>query len=249
MTSARTGLAIAALAVALGGSPTFSRASVPSGTPVFSDPTGFDNPFFPFEPGGVRVFEGRSEGARTYTIDSFLPGTRDFPFGGGTVSCVTMREMEFEDGELVEISINYFAESDDGTVWYFGETVDNYEEGVVVDHGGSWLVGGPTGADPEETDAVDGPALFMPANPEVGDEYMPEDVPDGPRELDRVRRVDRKVRTGIGSVEGCIEVLETDVADGSTETKWYGPGIGVLKGKAKGESFVLVASTLSEPGE
>ncbi len=235
--------ALSCLVFGGGGLPRRAEASVPAGDPVFSAPTDFGNPFFPFAPEGVRVFTGKSEGAKTLVIDSFLPGTRTFAWNGGEVECVVLREMEFEDGALTEISINYFAESDDGTVWYFGEVVDNYEGGAVADHDGSWLVGGPVGDDPEETDAVDDPALFLPGNPEVGDEFMPEDVPDGPQERDVIARVDRKVRTLAGTFEGCIEVLETDVADGATETKWYAPGVGVLKGKAKGEKFDLAAST------
>jgi len=230
--------------LALGGhlSPV-ARASVPAGPPVFSNPTSFSNAFFPFEAGAFRVFTGKSDGAPIVVIDVFTSDTRDFSWGGGTVTCRVLQETEFEDGELVEISLNYFAQANDGSVYYFGEVVDDYEDGVVVDHDGSWLVGGPTGGDPPETDSVDDPALFMPANPEVGDEWMPEDVPDGPQELDRLTRTDVRVKCPTGRYEGCIEVLETDVADGATEKKWYAPGVGVCKGKAQGENFKLVATT------
>ena len=239
-------VAAAALLAALAGSFTpDARASVPSGTPVFSNPTVFDNPFSPFRPGAFRVFTGKSDGARIVVIDAFLDDTRDFDWGGGTVTCRVLQETEFEDGGLVEISLNYFARADDGSVYYFGETVDNYEDGVVVDNDGSWLVGGPGGGDPVSTAAVDDPALFMPANPEEDDEFMPENVPDGPRELDRVVREDVKVKVPAGKYEGCIEVLETDVADGATEKKWYAPGVGVVRGKARGENFALVATTFS----
>ena len=48
-------------------------------------------------------------------------------------------EREKEDGELVEISYNYFAHCrETGDVWYFGEDVDDYEGGVIVGHGGAW---------------------------------------------------------------------------------------------------------------
>ncbi len=253
MSGARKWIAAALLAAAAGGPPAAlvadlapeARASVPAGPPVFSDPRDFDNPFFPFEEGGARVFAGRSEGARVLTIDSFLEDTRDFDWGGGTVACAVLREMEFEDGELVEISWNYFAEADDGSVYYFGEVVDNYEDGAVVDNDGSWLVGSPSGSDPEGTDAVTDPALFMPGNPEVGDVFKPEDVPDGPEEEDTVARTGVKVKTAVGTLEGCIEVHEHDIPDDDYETKWYAPGIGVVKGKAKGEAFALIATTLS----
>jgi hypothetical protein len=224
-----------------------ARASVPAGPPVFSNPTVFTNPFFPFQAGGFRVFSGRSEGEAIVLLDVFSSETRDFSWGGGTVTCVVIQETEFEGGQLVEITKNYFAQANDGSVYYFGETVDDYEDGVITGHGGGWLVGGPTGDDPPETQSVVDPALFMPANPEEGDEWMPEDVPDGPQELDLLTRADVKVKVPTGRYEGCIEVLETDVADDASEKKWYAPGIGVCKGKQKGENFALVATTFQAP--
>jgi len=43
---------------------------------------------------------------------------------------------------LIEVSQNFFAQADDGTVYYFGELVDTYGGGSVVSHEGSWLLGG-----------------------------------------------------------------------------------------------------------
>ena len=53
--------------------------------------------------------------------------------------------------------------SNDGTVYYFGEVVDIYENGEVVDHEGSWLVGGPIQpGDPTDAANAGEPAVFMP---------------------------------------------------------------------------------------
>ena len=148
--------------LALGGRLTpQAEASVPTGTPVFSNPTVFTHPLFPFQPGAFRVFTGKSDGEGIVLIDVFSAETRDFPWNGGTVTCRTLQETEFEDGQLVEITKNYFAQADDGSVYYFGETVDDYEDGVIVGHGGGWLVGGPTGGDPPETDSVTDPDAVM----------------------------------------------------------------------------------------
>ena len=40
----------------------------------------------------------------------------------------------YGDGRVLEVARDYYAQADDGSVWYFGEDVDNYEDGVVVDH-------------------------------------------------------------------------------------------------------------------
>ena len=61
-----------------------------------------------------------------------------------------------EDGELVEDTYDWFAQDDDGNVWYFGEDTTSYHDGVASD-AGSWEAG------------VGGalPGIVMPATPEV----------------------------------------------------------------------------------
>ena len=50
-----------------------------------------------------------------------------------------VEEREYEDGKLVEISLNFFAMANEtGDVFYFGEDVDDYADGEVVGHGGQW---------------------------------------------------------------------------------------------------------------
>jgi hypothetical protein len=64
---------------------------------------------------------------------------------------------DFEGGELVEQTLDYYTQCGDGSVWYVGEKVNDIEEGKVVSHGGQWLAG------------VGGAkaGLFMPAEPKV----------------------------------------------------------------------------------
>jgi hypothetical protein len=69
------------------------------------------------------------------------------------VTTRVVEEIEWEDsipfgtidaGEaLIERSLNYFAQTQDGTVCYFGEAVDIYENGVVVSHEGAWRADAP----------------------------------------------------------------------------------------------------------
>jgi hypothetical protein len=243
--AAKTAVALLAFVFSLGtGFSPPVQASIPSGAPTFSDPTDFENDFFPFEEGAVRVFAGKSEGTPTLAIDFFLDETRDFAYGGGIVTCRVLRETNFEDGEIVEITDNYFAEADDGSVYYFGEVVDDYEDGEIVGHEGGWLVGGPGPDDPEETATVFEPALFMPGEPEVGDVWMPENVPDGPQETDEIVATDRKVKVPAGRFGDCLRILEHSMPDDEYETKWYAPGVGVIKGRTDGERFELIATTL-----
>jgi hypothetical protein len=226
-----------------------ARASVPSDPPTFSNPTNITNSYAPFVPGGVKVYSGKDSGSKTVIVDLFRTETRVFDIGPGQhVETRLLQETEFEDGLLSEISLNYFAQADDGTVYYFGETVDNYEDGVVTGHGGSWLVGGATDpGDPAETANAPAPTIFMPANPEVGDVFKPEDLPPVVDESDEVKDVDLTVQTPAGKFRNAIRILESSSIESGTETKWYAAGVGVVKGKTKGESFTLQATSIAPP--
>jgi hypothetical protein len=219
-----------------------ATAGEPAG-PAFSDPLTIDNELFPFTPGGVKVYVGRSDGAPIAVVDLYLESTRVFDLDGMPVECAILQETEFEDGTIAEISLNYFAQADDGGVYYFGEVVDNYEDGVVTDHEGSWLVGGPVGNDPPETGTAEVPALFMPADPQVGDTWKPEDL--FPQVDETVELIDdeAKVKVPAGKYEGAIKVKETSQLDDNFEHKWYVPGLGFVKAKEPGEQLSYVAGT------
>jgi len=223
-----------------------AAASVPTGPPTFSNPTSITNVYAPFVPGGVKVYSGHDGGSKTVIVDLFRTETRTFDIGPGQhVETRILQETEFDDGTLSEISTNYFAQADDGTVYYFGETVDTYEDGVVTGHGGSWLVGGPTvPGDPAETATAAAPNVFMPANPEVDDVFKPEDTLPVVDETDTVKDVGLTVQTPAGQFQDAIKIIESSSLDSGSETKWYAAGVGVVKGKAKGENFTLQASTI-----
>jgi hypothetical protein len=226
-----------------------THASPPVSPPTFTHPLDITNRFHPFQPGGVKVFTGRKGKSRSVIVDLYSSSTRTFHVGGADVPCRILQETEFEGGKTTEISQNYFAQADDGTVYYFGETVDGYENGVVVSHEGSWLVGGPTmPGDPPDTASASVPGVFMPGNPAVGDSFKPEDLLPVVDETGTVKALGTNVSVPAGHFGNAIRVLETSqLPDSPPETKWYAAGVGVVRGKTKGESFALVAGTFNAP--
>jgi len=222
------------------------QASVPTEPPTFSNPLVIDNPFSPFVVDGVQSHRGKSDGERTAVVNLFKAETRDFSWGGGTVSTRILQETEFEAGVLEEISQNFFAQADDGTVYYFGEVVDIYEDGQIVDHEGSWLVGGATlPGDPPDTGNAADPTIFMPGNPEVGDQFKPEDLFPLVDETVTILAMDVRVRVEAGRYLNAMKVRETSLLpDSDPEKKWYAPGLGAVKTRASGEKLGLIASTL-----
>jgi len=225
-----------------------ARAEVPTGTPTFTNPLNITNAFFPFQPGGTKVFAGGDHGTKIGAIDYYLTQTRKFKFNGVTVATRILVEEAYEDEILVERSFNYFAQADDGTVYYFGEVVDNFDEnGDILNHDGSWLVGGPKAGDPPETAKALEPAVFMPANPELGDVFKPEDLFPIVDETAEIVGVDLDVLVPAGKYDDAIAVEESTRLAPGTELKWYAPGVGVVKVQTKGETLRLESSTLVQP--
>lgn len=224
------------------------HAVVPTGPPTFSNPLAITNPFQPFQPGGVKVFSGRRDSKASIIVDIYLSRTRTFKFNGASVPCAIVQETEFEGGQLIEVSQNFFAQADDGSVYYFGELVNEYDSsGAIVSHEGSWLVGGPTEAtDPPETANASQPGLFMPGRPQVGDVFKPEDLFPVVDETVTVQRARQTVSVPAGRFFNAIQVQESTRLDNSLELKWYAPGVGVVKGQTSNEDFSLIATTLRQ---
>ena len=224
---------------------TLTSASVAAASgPTFSNPLKITNPYQPFTVGGVKVYNGQKSGKPDVVVDIFLPDTRTFQVNGAPVACHILQETEFLDGQLIEISRNHLAQADDGTLYYFGEAVDTYQGGVIVDHEGSWLVGGATEpTDPPSTANAPAPTVYMPESPALGDVFKQEDLAPVVDETDTVKEVGLKVHVPAGSFPNCIQVLETTILGDKPETKWYARGVGPIKSKTPGEKSELVASS------
>ena len=63
--------------------------------------------------------------------------------GDGIVTRVVQEKVtNSQTGELIEITNDWFSIcTQTNSVFYFGEDVDNYEDGKLVDHEGSWQHG------------------------------------------------------------------------------------------------------------
>ena len=148
-------------------------------------------------------------------------------------------------GTLKEISYNYFAQADDGSVHAFGELVDAYADGVIVSHDGSWLVGGPYGPDdPADAIVAPAPTVFMPAAPAVGDHWKPDDLYPLLDETATVVAMGMRVRVPAGVFANALEVEETsEVDEDKPETKWYAPDVGLVKTVGRGNALELVSRT------
>ena len=185
---------------------------------VFTGPTTITNAHLPLGSLTQDVLEGTEGGATSRVIRTRLPGTRAFSFNGQQVQAIIVSDTVYTNGQLSEVALDYFAQSDNGDVYYFGEDVDEYVNGQVVNHDGTWHLGVDT----------DTPGLFLPATPKVGDKFRSEDVPGITRENDEVIAIEESVTVPAGSYQHCVKVREI-LSDGAVEYKLYAPGAGVVK--------------------
>jgi len=186
--------------------------------------SGVTNPFFPLTP--RKIFHYRAvtnEG--TETNKAYV--TRDTKQVIG-VTCVVVADSVWLNGVLIEATFDWYAQHQDGTVWYFGEAVDNYENGKLKDHDGAWTAG------------VDGakPGIIMEANPKVGDVYRQELYKGEAEDMAEVLSLKESVSVPFGSFQNCLRTREwTPLEPGKESNKFYMSGVGfVMEIYTKGES-------------
>jgi hypothetical protein len=197
-----------------------AAAGAPEFTPKVS------HPLVPLTSVRYTEFKGREDGSDTRVVSRVLDKTT--LVAGVRVAIVEVRD--FEDGELVERTRDYYAQDQKGRVWYFGERVDDIENGKVVGHEGQWLAG--------KGNAKRG--LFMPAKPKVGQVFEQERAPGVAEDRSRVVAVGLEVTTGAGRFDGCIKARDYAPLDKKTEFKFYCPGVGLVREKARNARLDLV---------
>ncbi len=215
-----------------------SSARVDVATPTFSNPTDITNPLFPISELHSALLLGQVEGKSFRTETTLLPRTEVIEWRGQRVEVVLSQYMAYLDGRLEEVAIDRYAQADDGSVWYFGEDVFDYRDGVVGPTEGTWLAGreGP-------------PSMIMPGAPKVGDVYRPENAPGIVFEEVTVDEVDKTVDGPRGPVTGAIVANELHV-DGTHELKIFAPGYGEFRTASGGdvEALALAVPTDGLPG-
>jgi hypothetical protein len=182
--------------------------------PSFSNPTEITNPLFPVSRQASVLLVGTVDDRAFRTEVTLLPTPRIIEWEGMAVETLVSQYVAFLDGRLHEVAYDFYAQADDGSVWYFGEDVFNFADGAIVDTHGSWIAG------------ADGPAaMIMPADPRVGDVFRPENIPGLVFEEVTVREVGVTLDGPFGPIEGGFATEELHM-DGSREEKSFAPWYG-----------------------
>lgn len=183
--------------------------------PTFSDPTTVDNLLFPISNQHSAVYLGNDEGDPLKVEVTLLPETKAIDVDGESTEVLVSQFVSFVGGRVSEVTLDWYAQDDDGAVWFFGEDVTRYEDGVLLDHEGSWLAG------------KDGPpAMIMPADPQLGDVFRSENLPDFILEEVVVQDLGVTVDGPRGPVDGAMVGQELHILEGLAENKTFAPGYG-----------------------
>lgn len=183
----------------------------------FTNSTNITNPLFPVEAGKIYIYEGQTTDGLEHIEEQRLNTTKIIM----GITCIRVNFKAYVDGILIEEAEDWYAQDNDGNVWYFGEQVDNYDtDGTLLDHDGSWEAGKHNAK----------PGIIMLADPEVGDAYREEYFFRHAEDEAEVLETGIAVTTDFGTFTNCIKTrnwtrLEPDVI----EHKYYAPGYGLVK--------------------
>ncbi len=171
------------------------------------------NRYWLFTP-GTQLYYAHGKDTMVSTV---LPETRNI--AGYETRVFEDREMK--NGQLSEVTRDYYGiDKTNGDVYYFGEDVDEYKNGKISGHGGTWLHG------------VKGAqfGLMMPGQSKTGQKFYQEQAPGVGVDRAEVVSVSETVKVAAGTFTNCVHMKETSSMEaGVTEHKWYAPGVGLIK--------------------
>jgi hypothetical protein len=173
------------------------------------------NKYFPLKSGTTLVFEGLRDGQPQRTEMAITSETKMIM----GVKCVVIRDTNTSNGALVEKTTDWYAQTDNGDVWYFGEATAEYTNGSVSSTKGSWEAG------------VDGaqPGIIMEANPKPGDRYHQEYRPGVAEDIATVSRIEPSLQVPGGTFQNVVVTEDRNPLDpDKLDTKKYAAGVGLV---------------------
>ncbi|MBP1885758.1 hypothetical protein [Sinorhizobium mexicanum] len=198
--------------------PDFGAASFIPGAPI-------DNPYLPLIPGHVLSYSGDETDPDTgeVTTERNDVFTTSATFDVRGVSTSVIRDTVYEDDVILEDTFDWYAQDTAGNVWYFGETVVNYEyddDGsfIGVNHDGQWSADDPGNQ----------PGWAMKATPEFGTAYYQEFAPGIAEDESILAEIGLSMKTLLGKFEDVIKTIDSSALSTGAEFKYYAPGVGEI---------------------
>ena len=207
-----------------------SQADLPQGSePANLDPADFttriDNPYWPMAPGDKWVYRETDSGTEQRVEVTVTNQTKQIANG---IEARVVHDVVTEDGQLVEVTDDWYAQDKAGNVWYLGEDTAEYENGKVTTRSGSFEAG------------VDGAqaGVIMPADPQDGMAYRQEYYKGEAEDKAEVLSTDEQVEVPFGYFQGALMTKDlVPLEPKVSEYKLYARDVGpVLTVKTSGGS-------------
>ena len=209
------------------------------GSASFTEPLVIDNPFWPLVPGTTFVYEPVPNEDNVVNTITVTNETKTITVDGKSIECRVVYDVETVDGDLAEETYDWYAQDDDGNIWYCGEDTTEYLDDGTISKEGSWEAG------------VDGalPGYLILAEPRPGMCYQQEYYEDEAEDKAKVLRLNAKVSVEYGDFKKCLKTKEwTPLEPGNIEHKYYAPGTGlVLIEELKGKTVRVELISITPP--
>jgi hypothetical protein len=215
--------AVAAIAVTIAVWAPWASGAGSSYEPVL-DPADFtttiDNPYFPLPVGRTLVYQGVKDGQSQVDTVTVTNQTKLVAEG---ITARVVTDVATHDGAKLEETSDWYAQDDQGNVWYLGEDTKHYLPNGKVDTSGSWEAG--------VHDAE--PGMVMEANPQIPDAYRQEFLSNQAEDTAWVVERGGSVTVPYGTLKNALTTLEaTRLEPGAYDQKIYAPGIGIVREQA-----------------
>jgi hypothetical protein len=176
------------------------------------EPTDFTadivSPYFSLPLGKKTVYETTTE-AGVERLEILIPG---WTYTIDGVKALAYWNRLYLNGVLVEDTRDYLAQHrPTGDIWYFGEHVDNYENGALANHDGTWFAGQGTAK----------PGIWMVADPQPGQEFVHEFKSDQNYNLTKVVDLSRSVTVPAGTYHDCVKTFASAFPEGATSNYYF----------------------------
>jgi hypothetical protein len=203
----------------------------------FHHPTVITNPYYPLTVGATWRWKGQFRNQPYNQQDVVLKSTRRID---GVLTRAEL-DRDFVKGKIIAGSIDYYAQDDQGNVWYLGEATQHYVNGKLTDHADSWIAG-KKGARP---------GIFMPAHATQGKRgYQQEYAPNVAADVEHIVSTSKAVCEPLRCYTHVVQANETTVLNpGTLSAKYYAPGVGLIgEDTLSGDPYSYRLISFSWPG-
>jgi hypothetical protein len=190
------------------------------------------NPFYPLAPGMKWQYLEKKGRDEAHIFMEVLRTTR-LVMG---VRCVVVQERMMVADKLKEESSAWYAQHQDGSVWFFGEAIQEHKPGGRISDVGSWEAG------------INGAqaGVVMPSQWPIGMRFRQNYCRNVAEDMGEIIALAAGVRASVpaGEYTGCLRLREWSMLASGSSKKWFAKGVGLVRTEAlDGETTVLVTFT------